>query len=960
MAPRGAGGEPAAVSASRGARVRLVHALPGRLRLAVRGLRRTPSMRERLERGLREQAGVGGAWASDETGTVLVFHDKALSRGFVLARAEALAAGEAANPEPLSDWHAEPADAALVGMRSAASGLASAEARRRLHVSGPNLLPRALPRGSLAVLGDQFRTLPTLLLAAAAALSVFTGGIAEAVAIGAVLGLNGTIGFTVESRAERTIRALGGPEGSAQVLRDGRQVAMPLAKVVPGDVLVLSRDHAVPADARILRAQDLSVNEAMLTGESLPVAKSAAPVARDAALADRDSMVWRGTAVMGGSGAAVAVATGRRTEIGRIHALLGDAAAPPTAMQVELDRLGRQFVWASLAACGAVFGIGALRGLALMGLLRSSISLGIAAIPEGLPTVATTTLARGVEAARREGVLVRRLDAVETLGSVDVACFDKTGTLTANRMQVGAVAAAGRVLGADEIAGAGSDPVLGRLVEVGVLCSQTTLDPDEGSATELALIALARRVGADPRAIRRTAPRVSIRHRSEAGRFMATAHLREGGVLLAVKGSPPDVLALCETEQMAEGAVPLSPERREAIARANSDMAADGLRVLGFGFREGADAGTPPIGGLTWLGLAGLSDPVRPGAAGLMRQLQDAGVHPLVMTGDQMPTARAVAHAIGLGGPAGPLVVEGAAIEGLDELALAGLARRADVVARVSPAQKLRIVRALQAADSVVAMVGDGFNDGPALKTADVGVAMGGLGAEAAREVAGIVLPPEALETLAAAIGRGRATRANVRRATRYLLATNLSEVLVVLAGTALGSAEPLSAFQLLWINLVSDVLPGLGLACEAPAPGQMQRPPPLRHAPILGAAAWPRLAREGGGMAAGALAAGAWGAMRVGGLGQAGTMLFGSLVLGQLLHALNCRDEQAPSNPALTGALAASFGAQGVALLVPALRRLLGLAPLGPIEVAVTLAGGIVPFLVNRAAVPHGLARHA
>ncbi len=948
MAPRDAGVEPAGAPAPQGPRVRLIHALPGRTRLAVSGLRRTPAMRDRLQRGLRESAGVNAAWASTDTGTVLVLHDTALGRSALVARTEAVAAGEVADPSAATDWHARPREAVLAEMGSRAGGLASSEARLRLRETGPNLLPRPPSRDNLAILVDQFRTLPTMLLAGAAVLSVFTGGLAEAAAIVAVLGLNGAIGFTVESRAEHTIQGLEGPAGSAQVVRDGRQVTVLATELVPGDLLALSRDHAVFADARILRAQELSVNEAMLTGESLPVTKSAEAVAPAAPLGDRDSMVWRGTAVTGGSGSAVVVATGRRTEIGRIHALLGEATSPPTSMQVELDRIGRQLVWASLAACGAVFGIGALRGLGLLGLLRSSISLGIAAIPEGLPTVATTTLARGVEAARRDGVLVRRLDAVETLGAVDIACFDKTGTLTANRMEVASVVTEAKALEAGQVTYGAADPALARLIEVGVLCSQTSLDPDAGSATELALIALARRAGADPGALRRGVPRLSIRHRSEAERFMTTTHRRGETVLMAVKGSPSDVLALCATELTGAGTPSLSAARREAIERANAELAARGLRVLGFAFREAAEVGSASAGGLTWLGLAGLSDPVRPGVAELLGRLREAGIHPLVMTGDQSATARAVAAEVGLGGADGPRLLDGGAVEGKDPLALAALVRQADVAARVSPAQKLRIVRALQQAGSVVAMVGDGFNDGPALKTADVGIAMGGLGAEAAREAAGVVLPPGHLEPLAEAIGRGRATSANVRRATRYLLATNLSEILVVLAGTALGSAEPLSALQLLWINLVSDVLPGLGLACEAPAPGQMQRPPPSRNTPILDRTAWPRLAREGSGMAAGALAAGSWGAMRGG--AEASTMMFGSLLLGQLLHALNCRDPGAPPNPALSGALALSFGAQGAAVLVPGLRRLLGLSPLGPIEVAVTLAGGIAPFLFNRA----------
>ncbi|MBV8704653.1 MAG: hypothetical protein JO118_13190, partial [Acetobacteraceae bacterium] len=331
------------------ARVRLVHALPGRARLAVRGLRRAPALGDRLRRGLRETEGVTEAWASADTGTVLVLHDQALEHPALLARAEAILAGQAPRGASTGNWHARPAEDVLEEVDGQSEGLTTPEARRRLREAGPNLLPRPPGRDSLAILVDQFRTLPTLLLAGAAALSVCTGGLAEAVAIAAVLGLNGAIAFTVESRAERTIRGLEGPAGVATVLREGRQARVPAGEVVPGDLLVLARDHAVLADARVLRAQELSVNEATLTGESLPVMKSAEPVAPEAPLADRDSMVWRGTAVTGGSGLAVVVATGRQTETGRIHALLGEAAPPPTAMQVELDRVGRQLVWASLA-----------------------------------------------------------------------------------------------------------------------------------------------------------------------------------------------------------------------------------------------------------------------------------------------------------------------------------------------------------------------------------------------------------------------------------------------------------------------------------------------------------------------------------------------------------------------------------------------------------------------------------
>ncbi len=916
-------------------------------------------MQARLRQGAMELAGIRGAWPSVETGTILVAHDSGLSAAIIGRRLAALAREKSrAEPPPQrrEPWHARSVEEVAGALATSPQGLSSAEVRARLQNAGPNVIPGPLPRSRLNILAAQFANLPAALLATAGVLSVVTGGLAEAATIAGVLVLNASLGFAVESRAERTFESLAEPEGApVSILRDRRAIDVPLADVVPGDVLLLARDRPVPADARVLRAENLSINEAMLTGESLPVAKSAATLDPEVPLPDRANMVWRGTAVTGGSGAAIAVATGRQSEIGRIHALLGDAAAPPTPMQRQLDQIGRKLIWISLAACGAVFGIGFLRGFAVLQLLRSSVSLGVAAIPEGLPTVATTTLARGVEEARRHGVLVRRIDAVETLGAVDVVCFDKTGTLTANRMRVAElVSAEGDVLATDPGLDVASGAALHRLLQLGVLCSETEIAADgrpSGSATENALVACAQQAGLDPLTERRRAPRLWSRYRSEAYRFMTTGHrlTDRDSSLVAVKGSPPEVLALCEHELSGGERVPLTPKRRDVITRANAAMAERALRVLGFAFREDPTPEPGPVSELTWVGLAGLADPVRDGAAELMRRLRAARVHPVVMTGDQPATARAVAEA--LGPDAGSVaVLDGADIDGLEQAALGALARKTDVFARVSPAQKLAIVRALQASGSRVAMVGDGFNDSPALKTADVGIAMGLRGAEAAREAADVVLVSDELGAVAAAIERGRATRANVRRAARYMLGTNLSEIVVVLAGTTVGAGEPLAAMQLLWINLISDVLPGLALAGETPSLGLMEAPPPTHDEPILPGAEWRRLAREGGVIAMGAMAAGAWGALRYGASPEVRTMTFGSLVLGQLTHALNCREARPGPNRTLAAALTVSFAAQVAAVMIPGLRGLLGIVPLAWPDLAVMLAGGLVPFASNRA----------
>ncbi|HET9018392.1 MAG TPA: HAD-IC family P-type ATPase, partial [Acetobacteraceae bacterium] len=448
-----------------GRRVRVLHAaLPGRARLHLTGLHRAPALAATVERGMASLAGVQRVSANPRTGNVLVLFDPALSLARVTARLAQLADRRVTLPDSEPDWSAQDIAAVAETLRaSATTGLDRDAARARLTEVGRNTLPAPQPRATLAIVADQFTTLPVLLLAGAGALSLLTGALLEAAAIAGVLLLNGGMGFAVESRSERRIAGLSRPPATAaRVLRNGTPQEVPFADVVPGDLLLLRPGTLVAADARIVRARDLSVNEAMLTGESLPVAKAADAIGARRPLAERASMVFRGTAITGGTGVALAVATGARTEMGRIQHLLGSATRPPTPMERQLDELGRKLIGVSLVACASVFGIGLLRGFALGPTLATAVSLAVAAIPEGLPTVATTALARGIETMRREGALVRRLDALETLGAAQVVCFDKTGTLTRNRMTVETLAAA------DERA----------LLEVGALCSDVQIETD--------------------------------------------------------------------------------------------------------------------------------------------------------------------------------------------------------------------------------------------------------------------------------------------------------------------------------------------------------------------------------------------------------------------------------------------------------------------------------------------------
>jgi Ca2+-transporting ATPase len=984
--------------------IRPIHtAVAGRARLHVAGLRGGHMLKRQLERGLGGEPGMLHVSASIITGNLLIRFDDALPVPRVVERIGAVLRGEvgdASGDAPQAEtraWHCRPIPvvAAELGT-SALGGLSEADARFRLASHGGNTIPVVPARSGLAMFVEQFQNLPVALLAVAAGVSILTGGgVLEAAAILTVVGLNGVIGYATESRSERTIRSLaqiGQP--IAHVIRAGEPKEIPLTHVVPGDLLVLQRGMVVPADGRVVAARDLTISEAVLTGESFPVGK--APEALEepgrVPLGDRVNMVFRGTVVTGGSGLAITVATGAHTEVGHIHRMVGATETPETPMQRQLGELGRQLVWVSVTVCGAVFGVGLLRGFGVVQMFRSAVSLAVAAIPEGLPAVATTTLALGIEDMRRRDVLIRHLEAVETLAAVQVICFDKTGTLTLNEMSVARIgcgdhefhAAEGRLLddAGSRIESAADDPRLARLLEVAVLCSETLLETDphgrltlNGTATESALVRLALELGMDVEDLRARRPRLAIWLRTETYRFMVTTHglagrdeATRGRVLVAVKGSPAELLDRCAWELERDGTPrALTPERRSAIEQSNAAMAEDALRVLGFAFKEIDENGESDADGqrlatdLIWVGLAGLADPVRPGMRDLMATFHRAGIHTVMVTGDQAATGRTVARQLGLSANGEVEIVDAADLERLPPDELAAAARRAHVFARVSPAQKLQIVRALQRAGAVVAMTGDGVNDSPALKAADIGVALGRGGTEAAREVADLVLHTDDVAALAVAVERGRATYTNIRKAIHYLLSTNLSEIEVVLGAIALGAGEMLSPMQLLWINLVSDVFPGLGLACEPPEPGAMERGPRPAGEAIVRSEHLPRLAGEGTIITAGSLGACLWGVIRYGpGAAEASTMTFASLVVAQLLHALTCRSttrqgffesgEALPPNPALTSALALSFGAQLAGLVIPGLRRLLGIVPIGPIDIAVTLAGGVLPYFANEA----------
>ncbi len=798
------------------------------------------------------------------------------------------------------------------------------------------------------------------MLGASAVLSIASGGLLDAAAIGAVVAINSAIGFVTERQSERTIAAMGdGVPMPVNVLRNGQVGPVEGEDLVPGDLLVLSPGTRVAADARLLNAQDLSIDEAPLTGESMPVTKLAeAVLPADTSLADRDNLVHMGTIVAGGSGHAVVVATGLDTEIGQVQAMVGEAQAPTTPVERQLNLLGTRLAWLSAGICGGVFVLGVLRGQSTLQMLKSAVSLAVAAVPEGLPAVATTTLALGIRDMRRRRVQVRRLDAVETLGAVQDLCLDKTGTLTENRMALAALRTA-----AESLAGASTDAEDPdsrlRLLETVCLCSEVAADDEgelQGSATELALVRAAMDQGVDLTRLRKRWPQRSLQQRALQRPYMLSRH--RGGskrVLTAVTGSPEHVLALCSHYQRGDRRRPLDGRRRARILADNSRLAGGALRVLGVArcFTADDEAAATPHG-LTWLGLVGLADPLRPGMKALLDRFHRAGVNTVIITGDQSATAYAVARELEIAGSGKPIeILDSSSLDRLDPEVLAGVIRSVQVFSRVSPAHKLQIVNALQRAGRVVAMTGDGVNDGPALKAADLGIALGSTGTDVARAMADIVVEDDNLQTLEVALRDGRTVYSNIRKAIRYLIATNLSEIELMVAGIALGGAPPLTPMQLLWINLVSDVFPALALALEPGEGDVLERPPRSPDEPIVSGRDLGTLTVESLLMTAAALASYGLGTLRAG-PAVGGTMAFTTLTTSQLLHAVSSRSEHAsvlrpgslPPNPQLRRAVVISLGAQALTVLLPPLRRLLGSAPLGPLQATAAGVAGALPFL--------------
>lgn len=914
------------------------------------------------------------------------------------------------NPPAAKVWHAIPAEALAAELRTnLEAGLSTEEAIRRQQNEGFNELPEAQPASPLKLFLSQFTSVIVWVLIGAAVVSGLLEDWLDAAAIVTIVLLNGLLGFVQEFRAEQSLAALRKMSVSmARVFRDGMLRSLPARELVPGDLILLEAGDRIPADARLAYAANFQSQEASLTGESTPVQKHAGTLdAEDVPLADRTNLAFMGTIAVSGKARALVVTTALHTQLGRIAAMIqqaSEAEQTETPLQRRLEQFGYTLLWLALAVVTLVFVLGYLRGEPLVAMFLTSVSLAVAAVPEGLPAVVTITLALGVTRMAKRHALIRKLPAVETLGSATVICTDKTGTLTKNEMTV-------TTLIVDDVAfdvtGEGYEPVgeirknsaelrvlspelsgnemqrpsdssalstqhstmppgVRDLLTAAVLCNGATLREENGAwqvigdPTEGALLVAAAKVGLMKEALEQAAP-FEAEHPFDAERKMMTVIRRTAeGNLAYVKGAPDVLLGRCTHRMRSDGLIEsLSDQQRKAIAGTNVKLAGESLRVLGVARRPVDEhrANLPADAverDLVFLGLFAMKDPLRPEAKEAVRLCREAGIRTVMITGDHKDTAVAIARELGLSDGDGA-ALSGSELNDLTDEQLTAIVERVTVYARVSAEHKLRIVQAWKRSGAIVAMTGDGVNDAPAIKEADIGVAMGLAGTDVTKEASDMVVTDDNFASITAAVEEGRGVFDNIRKTVHFLLSCNVSEVLVMLFAALLGLPLPLLPIQILWMNLVTDGVPALALAVDPKAPDLMKRPPRRPEARLLDGG---RLLAIGGeGLILGMIALGAFSYSLYGlhqDLDQARTVAFTVMVVAQLVHAFNCRSERwslfqlgVGTNRALVWAVLLSLAIQIAVLTVPAVAPVFKVAPLPVEDWALMGAMGLLPFVI-------------
>ena len=822
-------------------------------------------------------------------------------------------------------WHHVTSEEAVSQLGSTPAGLSAAEAAQRLTANGPNQLAEAPRINPLWILLGQFKSLIVWILIGAGVLSGFLGDLTDSLAILTIVVLNAAIGFYQEFQAEQSIAALKKLTAPlAKVRRDGQVASLPAAQLVVGDILVLEAGDLVAADARLLEAASLRCIESPLTGESEAVQKQPGKLDQEQVpLGDRENMVFSGTSVAAGTAVAVVVATAGNTELGQIAGLITEAGTDQTTpLQKKLDAVGRILVWAALGVVVLIFVLGLLRGSAFLELFMTSVSLAVAAVPEGLPAVVTVALSLGVSRMARRRALVRKLAAVETLGSTSVICTDKTGTLTVGAMTARSIYVAGQSYPLSDEALEPSEP-LRELSTVLLGCNNASLTPTVvGDPTEVALLRAGIKAGGDLDRLNRELPkRHEIPFDSDRKRSTVIRQLPNQQLRAFINGAPDSLLERCSQLYTATGIQPLSDADRQQILAQITAMAGQALRVLGSAYR---DLDAPPSEGFTaeaveqnlvFVGLTGMYDPPRPEAKAAIATCHAAGIRVVMITGDHPHTAAAIAKELGIG--AGEPAVTGLELDPMTDEVLSQRVGEIPVYARVTAAHKLRIVRALKANDAVVAMTGDGVNDAPAIKGADIGIAMGIAGTEVTKQAADMIITDDNFSTIVAAVEEGRGIYNNIRKTLEFLLSGNTGELLLMAIAVALGFPAPLLPIHLLWINLVTDGVPALCLAADPIDPDVMKRRPRLRSERITDRGFLRRMLLTGF-LTAGVSFAAFLYTLSSSTVEVARAAAFTTLVFAELLRSFGVRSETKPiwrvdffSNRSLVVVVALSFALQ-------------------------------------------------
>jgi len=873
-------------------------------------------------------------------------------------------------------WHAMKVEDLIQALKTGRQGLSEEEAKHRLEEIGPNELREIKKITPLEIFLRQFKSFLVIILLIATAISAFLGEFNDALVIAIIVLLNAVLGFAQEYRAERSMEALKRLTApKARVIRDGVDVEILAKELVPGDVILFKTGDKVPADSRLIEAMNLQVNEAPLTGESLPVEKTIDTMEEGIPTAEKKNMVFMATDVTYGRGKAVVVATGMNTEVGKIAEKIQTAPPRQTPLQIRLEQFGKWIGLTCLIICAIVFLTQILRGQPLFQMFIISVSLAVAAIPEGLPAVVTASLAIGMQRMAKRNAIIRKLSAVETLGCATVICSDKTGTLTRNEMTVRKLYTNNKTI---EVTGEGYEPRgefrqngmivdplkdehTALLLRIVALCNDASLIYSgkewrvEGDPTEGALLVVAAKARVNADNIRKQYLRIAELPFSSERKLMTTIHTTpEGEKVAYVKGAPENVLELCthiyESGQMRE----LSEEDKETLLGINQAMAGEALRVLAMAYKrlpETLQNFTPNEveTNLVLVGLAGMIDAPRAEAKQAIKVCEDAGIKVIMITGDHKLTATAVAKELGL--LKSGRVLTGAELDALSDRELEGIAEDVTVYARVSPEHKLRIVNALKKRGHIVAMTGDGVNDAPALKMADIGTAMGITGTDVTKEASDMVLADDNFATIVSAIEEGRQIYDNIRKTIAYLLSSNSGEILVMFVGALMGLPLPLLAVQILWINLVTDGAPALALSVDPAVPDLMQRPPRDPKEKVLSRTLLLLIVSVGIVMCVGTLAVFNWELTAGVAMNRARTMAFTVLVMFQMFNVLNCRSEKHSLfkigllyNKYLITAIAISILLQMAVIYISPLQPLFETVPLSTIDwIVVTLISATV-----------------